>query len=87
MTDRQSDEDEPRGLSRKAAKAYQAAAEAVFSIPVAGGLGYWADTSFDTSPVCLLLGLVLGFVTFVMGLMRMRKLVEPPEEDEPPGED
>lgn len=87
MKDRQTDEDEPKGLSRQAAKAYQSAAEAVFAIPVAGGLGYWADASFDTGPVCLIVGLVLGFVAFVMGLMRMRKLVEQSGEDESPGED
>jgi F0F1-type ATP synthase assembly protein I len=87
LTDRNSNEDEPRGLSRQASKAYQSAAEAVFAIPVAGGLGYWADTSFDTGPVCLLLGLVLGFVTFVMRLMRMRKLVEQAGKDASTAED
>jgi F0F1-type ATP synthase assembly protein I len=67
------------GFGRRGAKAYQAALEAVFAIPVAGGLGYWADAHFGTSPLLLLVGLVLGFASFVMRIVRMRKLVEDPE--------
>jgi len=66
----------PGGLSRQGARAYQAAVEAVFSIPVAAGLGYWADSRFETEPVFLLAGLGLGFVTFVVRIVRMRGLVE-----------
>ena len=40
------------------------------------GLGYWADSSFETEPVFLLVGLALGFATFVVRLVQMRKLVE-----------
>jgi F0F1-type ATP synthase assembly protein I len=68
--------DDPGGFGRRGAKAYQAALEAVFAIPIAGGLGYWADTRFGTSPILLLVGLVLGFATFVVRLSRMRGLVE-----------
>lgn len=67
------------GFGRRGAKAYQAALEAVFAIPVAGGLGYWADAHFGTTPILLLVGLVLGFASFVMRIVRMRKLVEDPE--------
>ena len=78
------DEGSSGGFSRRGARAYQAALEAVFAIPVAGGLGYWADTRFETEPILLLVGLGLGFVTFVMRIVRMRKLVEAGNDD--PGE-
>jgi F0F1-type ATP synthase assembly protein I len=85
----QDDEGERGGFGRRGAKAYQAALEAVFSIPVAGGLGWWADRHFGTEPILLLVGLVLGFTSFVLRLVRMRRLVEEPspeqqeERDEP----
>ena len=69
------------GFGRRGAKAYQAALEAVFAIPVASGLGYWADTYFGTSPILLLVGLVLGFATFVVRIARMRGLVEDAGEE------
>jgi F0F1-type ATP synthase assembly protein I len=64
------------GFGRHGARAYQAALEAVFAIPIAGGLGYWADLRFETGPVFLLVGLGLGFVAFVLRIVRMRRLVE-----------
>jgi F0F1-type ATP synthase assembly protein I len=70
------------GFGRRGAKAYQAALEAVFSIPVAGGLGYWADSHFGTAPILLLVGLVLGFASFVLRIVRMRKLVEEQSQEE-----
>jgi F0F1-type ATP synthase assembly protein I len=71
----------------RAGAAYQGAIEAVFAILVAAGLGYWADEHFDTSPRYLLIGLVVGFASFLLRLMRMRRLLEePPDDDEaPPG--
>jgi F0F1-type ATP synthase assembly protein I len=68
------------GFGRRGARAYQAALEAVFAIPVAGGLGYWADSRFGTEPIGLLVGLVLGFAAFVVRISRMRRLVEAPSE-------
>jgi F0F1-type ATP synthase assembly protein I len=50
--------------------------EAVFSIPVAMGLGYWADSRFGTEPIFLLAGVVLGFAAFVLRLVRMRHDIE-----------
>jgi F0F1-type ATP synthase assembly protein I len=70
------------GFGRRGARAYQAALEAVFAIPVAGGIGYWADSRFGTAPWLLLLGLVLGFASFVIRLARMRKLVEESSQEE-----
>ncbi len=46
--------------------------EAVLAIPIAMGIGYWADSRFETEPVLLLVGTVFGFATFVMRLVRMR---------------
>lgn len=73
-------------MNRKGA-AYQGAIEAVFAIPIAAGLGYWADEHFDTSPRYLLVGLVVGFASFLLRLMRLRRLLEePPDDGAPPGE-
>jgi F0F1-type ATP synthase assembly protein I len=73
------------GFGRRGARAYQAALEAVFAIPIAGGLGYWADSRFGTEPTLLIVGLALGFATFVVRLMRMRKLVEESSQEERDG--
>ncbi len=78
----QGDKGESGGFGRRGAKAYQAALEAVFAIPIAGGLGYWADTRFGTEPILLFVGLALGFATFVVRLARMRKLMEEQSEEE-----
>jgi F0F1-type ATP synthase assembly protein I len=78
----QGDKGDSGGFGRRGAKAYQAALEAVLAIPIAGGLGYWADTRFGTAPTLLLAGLALGFATFVVRLTRMRKLVEGSSEEE-----
>lgn len=67
---------------RREAKAYQGAMEAVFSVPVAIGLGYWADSRFGTEPIGMLVGAVLGFATFVLRLMKMRPKNECDDEDE-----
>jgi F0F1-type ATP synthase assembly protein I len=73
-------EGSPRGLDRRGARAYQGALEAVFAIPIAGLLGYWADARFGTGPIFLIVGLVFGFATFVVRLVRMRSLVEDTSE-------
>jgi F0F1-type ATP synthase assembly protein I len=78
----QDDKGETGGFGRRGARAYQAALEAVFAIPIAGGLGYWADRHFGTAPILLLVGLVLGFASFVLRLARMRKLVEEPSPEQ-----
>jgi len=67
--------EDPGGFGRHGARAYQAALEAVFAIPIAGGLGYWADSHFGTEPTWLLIGLAVGFASFVMRIVRMRGLM------------
>lgn len=76
MTDHQSQDERPDGFGRHGAKAYQRAMEAILAIPVAGGLGYWADVELETGPTGLVIGLGLGFITFVLQLVRMRRLVD-----------
>ena len=76
-----------RRLGRRQAKAYQWALESAFSILIGAGVGYWADSRFDTSPTFLLLGLAVGFGAFVRGLLRIRKLVEEEAGAAPPGDD
>jgi F0F1-type ATP synthase assembly protein I len=75
------------GIGRHGARAYQAAVEAVFAIPIAAGLGWWADRHFGTDPILLLVGLMLGFASFVLRLVRMRKLVEEQPIPDPIPED
>jgi F0F1-type ATP synthase assembly protein I len=71
----------PPGL-RKMGGAYQAALEAVFAIPIAVALGYFADKRFGTFPVFLLVGVVMGFAAFVLRLVRLARSIVPPEGEE-----
>ena len=89
-----SDDSMERGLGRKIRKtverramssvrsqgaAYQGAMEAVLSILIATGLGYWVDQKLESAPIGIFIGVGLGFTAFVLRLTRMRKLLEPPE--------
>jgi F0F1-type ATP synthase assembly protein I len=75
-------------LTKRGMKAYQGALEAVLSIPIGMGLGYLVDHQFGTDPVFLLLGLAVGFASFVIRISRLRALVDEASEDgsEPPSE-
>ena len=70
--------------SRRSGKAYEGAFEAVASILIAGGLGYWADATWDTSPRYLLVGFAIGFGAFVLRLSRLGAAEGAPPEDETP---
>lgn len=61
---------------RRRAKAYQTAMEAVFAIPIAMGIGWWADTKLGSEPWGLLVGLGFGFATFIFRISRLRGMVE-----------
>lgn len=67
---------EKQTQARRQGLAYQAASEAVFAILIAAGLGYWADSHFETSPWLLLIGLGLGFTAFVLRLLRLGRQLE-----------
>jgi len=59
--------------------AYQGAMEAVFAILIASLAGYWADEYFGTTPRWLIVGVIIGFSSFVLRLLRMADLIEEPE--------
>ena len=66
--------------ARRQALAYQGAFEAVVAILIAAGIGLWADTRFDTSPLYLFIGTAIGFAAFVLRLVRLgRQLQEGPD--------
>ena len=65
---------------RQQALAYQGAMEAVASIGIGGGLGYFADDHFDSSPILLLIGFAVGFGAFFVRLARLRRALEPTEK-------
>lgn len=71
--------------ARRQGQAYSGAFEAVSAILIGALLGYWADESFETSPVGLLVGVVLGFAAFVLRLVRLgRSLHESGERENEP---
>lgn len=57
--------------------AYQGTLEAVGAVVVALGLGALADSYFESSPVGLLVGLGIGFGSFVLRLTRLLKELTP----------
>lgn len=68
--------EQPPSTTSRGGRAYAGAVEAVLSIVVGAGLGWWGDTRLGTGPWLLLAGLGLGFAAFVRRLARMRRLVE-----------
>ncbi len=74
-----------RGLRRpglrKMGGAYQAALEAVLAIPIAVAFGYFVDKHFGTSPIFLLVGVVMGFAAFVLRLVRLGRTIPPTQAD------
>ena len=68
--------EEARSSQRKA-RAYQGAFEAVFAILIAAGIGYWVDGRFDTAPRGLLTGVLIGFASFVLRLVRLGRQLSP----------
>lgn len=89
MTDgRDEGGDEAGRSARGQGAAYQGALEAVFAILIAGGIGYWADSRWGTSPWLLLLGFAVGFGSFVLRLLRLGRQLragEPPAGGAPGG--
>jgi len=85
VTDRPEDREQAdsQRVARRQGMAYQGAAESVFAILIAAGIGYWADQHFDTAPRYLLIGTAVGFASFVLRLLRLgRQLHGRAEESE-----
>jgi len=75
-------------LTRRAARAYQGVLETVLTLPAGALLGYGLDAWLGTTPIGVLVGLVLGFAAFVAGAVRLaRRLNQNPDEDESPREE
>jgi F0F1-type ATP synthase assembly protein I len=72
-------ESEQQRAKRRQGLAYQGAFEAVFAVLIAAGLGLWADDYFETSPRWLLIGTLIGFVAFVLRLVRLGSQLNDPE--------
>jgi F0F1-type ATP synthase assembly protein I len=53
--------------------AYQGAFEAVGSVLIGCGFGYWFDSYWGTAPFGLLTGVVVGFAAMVLRLVRLGK--------------
>jgi F0F1-type ATP synthase assembly protein I len=74
----------PEGESqvRWLGRTYQGALEAVLAIVIMAVIGAYADSHFDTAPVLFLVGLAIGFGSFVLRLLRLLKEVQTPPEDD-----
>ncbi len=84
MTDRpeEREQSQRQRAARRQGLAYQGAFEAVIAILIAIGIGYWIDTSFDTSPYGLLIGAAVGFGSFVLRLLRLGRLLQQVADEE-----
>ena len=69
-----------RAAAASGSSAYQAVFEAVGSILLACGIGYWVDRRFETAPVGVLVGAVIGFGAFVVRLIRLGREIHPVDE-------
>ena len=71
-----------RAAFRSANDAYQGAFEAVGAVLVGCGIGYWIDAEWETGPIGLLVGTVIGFGAMVLRLVRLGKALHPEVEAE-----
>lgn len=76
MERRPSEQEDSTETVRRRGKAYQSVMEAVFAIPIGGGLGWFLGGRLGSETVGLLIGLGFGFATFIVRLTRMRGMVE-----------
>ena len=65
-----------RAATAAGSEAYQGAFEAIGSVLIAGGIGYWVDWRWDIAPIGLLVGVVIGFAAMVLRLVRLGKELE-----------
>lgn len=76
-----------RAASPSSGGAYEGAFEAVGSILVATGLGYWFDRHYETTPIGVLVGAAIGFAAFVLRLFRLGRQLHPEDSGVEPGSD
>jgi len=62
--------DEPDAFRKGLSFAVRIGVELVASLIVGGGLGYWADTYFGTTPVLISIGLFLGMSAGLLNVYR-----------------
>lgn len=75
-----------RAAARRGGGAYEGAFEAVGSILIATGLGYWFDQHYETTPIGVLVGAAIGFAAFVLRLFRLGRQIHPEQSGTEPGE-
>lgn len=79
-------ESRARRASQGWGQAYQGAMEATVALAISVGIGMWIDSKLGSSPVGLLVGLAIGFGSFVLRLWRLMKEMAPgPPDGGPPG--
>lgn len=67
-----------RGVARGWGPAYQGAMEASLAVAISVGIGIWVDSELETSPYGMLIGLGVGFASFVVRLVRLVRELSPP---------
>lgn len=57
-------------------------------MPIAAGIGWWCDRVFESQPIGLLIGVVLGFAAMLLRILRMRPgASEDPNQEEEPSDE
>ena len=63
--------DEPDAFRKGLSMAMRIGIELVVALAVGGGLGYLADSYFNSSPIGILIGVFLGFSAGLLNVYRM----------------
>lgn len=70
-----------RVANRSGGAAYEGAFEAVGAILIATLLGYWFDSHYETTPVGVIVGAIIGFGAFVLRLVKMGRQLHPADSE------
>lgn len=70
---------------RKGGGAYEGGLQAALAVVISAGLGIWADSYFDTSPVGLFLGIGIGFGAFILRIWQLLQAQSSTEQDSEEG--
>jgi len=55
--------------------------ELVVATCIGGGLGYWADTHFETQPWLMLVGVLMGNVAGIRNILRLSRQMDQPSDN------